>query len=128
MGLDVSHDAFSGAYSAFNRFRRMICEATGGHWCDNVSGFEYWFMGEGYGSDSHPGLFAFFSSSDCVGSFDPDTALAIANEMEALLPKLDNAPLDFGHIGRDGGYRKVAERYIAGCRLAHANNEPLEYT
>ena len=128
MGLDVSHDAFSGAYSAFNRFRKVLCEATGGHWCDEISGPEHWFVGEGYTRTSHPGLFAFFSSNDCEGSFDPDIALAIANEMEALLPKLDSIPQEIGgDIARAGGYRKVAERYIAGCRLAHANDEPLEY-
>jgi hypothetical protein len=30
MGLDCSHDAFHGAYSAFNSFRKFICKAIGG--------------------------------------------------------------------------------------------------
>jgi len=30
MGLDTTHDAFHGAYSAFNRFRQIVCRAIGG--------------------------------------------------------------------------------------------------
>ena len=42
MGLDVSHDAFHGAYSAFNRLRQFVCAATGGsfppHWIHGPTG------------------------------------------------------------------------------------------
>ena len=30
MGLDISHDAWHGAYSAFNRFRQKVAQAMGG--------------------------------------------------------------------------------------------------
>lgn len=32
MGLDVTHGAFSGAYSAFNNLRRFLLRSIGGSW------------------------------------------------------------------------------------------------
>lgn len=129
MGLDVSHDAFHGAYSAFNRFRQVVCEATGGEWPDTMAldGHGYWTFGNDYTNDSHPGLYAFFCHSDCDGEIVPELCAKIADEMEALLPALDAQGLGGGHIERVGGYGAVARRFIAGCREAHAANEALEF-
>lgn len=132
MGLDVSHDAFSGSYSAFNRFRQIIAKAWGGsyppHDDPKLDGDMVYFP-TGAGDDpKHAGLVAFMASNDCEGSFSPEMAGKIADEMEALLPKIKE--LDDGgggHIERDGGYYAVALKYIAGCRLAHKNGEELIY-
>lgn len=129
MGLDVSHDAFHGAYSAFHRFRKVACEATGGKWPDAMAtdGHGRWTFGEGYTNDTHPGLYEFFCHSDCDGEISPDVAFRIADEMESLLPAIDAQGSGAGHIERFGGYGGVARRFIAGCRAAHAANEPLHF-
>ena len=129
MGLDCSHDAFHGAYSAFDRFRRAVCEATGGKWPDTMAtdGHGYWTFGEGRTNDGNPGLYAFLCHSDCDGEIGPELCGKLAVEMEAILPALDAKGLGGGHIERFGGYGGVARRFIAGCRAAHAANEPLEF-
>ena len=126
MGLDVSHDAFSGAYSAFSRFRMAICLATGGA-IASKSPETRWTFGPGFSPETHPGLFEFLCHSDCDGQISTELAAACADEMEALLPILDEMRDAFGHIARDGGYGAVAKRWIAGCRLAAEKGEPLEF-
>ena len=125
MGLDISHDAFSGAYSAFNRFRKAVCEATGGHWSDEVSGHDYWHFGDGFSNKTNPGLYAFLASNDCEGEIAPELVAKLADEMEGLLPLLEKSGDGGGHLSRDGGIGAVARKLIAGCRVAAAANEAL---
>jgi hypothetical protein len=140
MGLDTTHDAFHGAYSAFQRFRQMVARAMGGSYPphDNPNltpGMWYWWAGADeddpgtYRQETHPGLYAFFMSDDCGGvSFDPETCRRIADELEALLPEIER--LDdggSGHIADQGGYAAVTRQYVAGCRRAADAGEPLEY-
>ncbi len=131
MGLDVSHDAFSGAYSAFSRFRQIVARAMGGSFPphsdrEKFPEAEMWYWGEGFSQRTHPGLFAFMVHSDCDGSIMPSTCGRLADELEALLPeieKLDNG--GGGHIQREGGYAAVTKRFIAGCRRANAERRRL---
>lgn len=145
MGLDTTHDAFSGAYSAFNRFRRVVAKAMGGSYpphdnplicadgdviVDPDNGrFYVPYKWEDF-QIKNPGLSAFLFSNDCEGEFSPETCKQMADELEALLPKIkeleDKNPAQ-GHLERDGGYVGVTKKYIAGCRLAHSLNETLEY-
>lgn len=149
MGLDCSHDAFSGAYSAFNRFRQTVARAMGGsfppHYVygpdnkpipdgeyslkrDTSKNEEAWYWGEGYGHETHPGLAEFMRHSDCDGEILPEMCAKVADELEALLPDIERvAPPDGGHIGRDGGYVAVTKRFIDGCRAAAAAGEPLTF-
>lgn len=148
MGLDCSHDAFHGAYSAFNRFRQAVSRAAGGsyppHYLYTASGEiavgangllvrdESMDEGRFYVADemtqqTHPGLWEFFAHSDCDGDITPDLCGKLADEMEALLPKLEAQGDGGGHIARDGGFGSVARRFIAGCRAAATSGEPLEF-
>ena len=50
MGLDTTHDAFHGAYSAFNSFRRFLLKSIGGSFPphedkDLLDSHWYWRMG-----------------------------------------------------------------------------------
>lgn len=142
MGLDVSFDAFHGAYSAFNRFRQAVAEAIGGSFPPTkpefiekmkAQGYDtfpptWWYWGDGYSKETHPGLYAFFMNSDCDGEIDPATAGKLADEMELLLPALDAMGEGAGHIMKRGGYGQVAREWIAGCRLAVGYNEPIEFS
>lgn len=150
MGLDCSHDAWHGAYSAFNRFRQKIAEAMGGSYPPHkdVSLAERdWYWGEGYSAGTHPGLMVLLSHSDCDGEISPEDCIKVANDLEALLPQI--AELDDGdvtggasftrkgddievnrhpgHIARAGGYVAVTEKFISGCRAANAADEALEF-
>lgn len=126
MGLDTTHNAFHGAYSAFRRFREAVCVSTGGSWDSENRCF---LVGDDFSSETHPGLFEFFGHSDCDGEISPEMCGKIVDEMTGLLPAIKNLTGDFegGHISRDGGLIAVTQRFIDGCREAAANNEPLKF-
>lgn len=136
MGLDCSHDAFSGAYSAFNRFRQAVCKAMGGsfpphetdrHEDGDVLEPDKWYWGTGFNEETHPGLFVFLAHSDCDGEISPEDCTKVANDLETLLPKVEALGSGGGHIERDGGYGAVCRRFIAGCREAAKDNEPIVF-
>lgn len=151
MGLDTTHDAFHGAYSAFNRFRQEICRAMGpessfpphykrdeqGRLIQDERGMlvrdplkdeELVYIDGEYSRETHPGLYEFLMHSDCDGEISPEMCAKVADDLEALLPKVEALKtVAAGHIAAAGGYVPVLERFIAGCRLAAANGEPLEF-
>lgn len=134
MGLDVSHGAFGGAYSAFDRFRRFVATAAGVSWPphdDPQLPRDRWIAPDGMTAETHPGLWLFFCASDCDGSFSPEEAGAMAKDLEALKPHakaaLDKMGEPGGHIAREGGFEAVLDRFIAGCRAAEAAGENLEF-
>ena len=132
MGLDVyiyeGTEAFRGAYSAFDRFRKVVVEATGGTWPDFPRDDDFWWhFGHGYTNETHPGLYEFLCHSDCDGYISPKIAGQLADEMEALLPEIDKAGNGGGHIDRDGGYGTVARKFIAGCRASKKHRQRLRF-
>lgn|SRR5574343_223131 len=143
MGLDCSHEAFHGAYSWFNRLRQCICRAVGPnssfppHWQYNEDGTlkkdhkglvmynhdldpDFYYIESGY-QDTHPGLKEFLSHSDCDGEISPEMCLLVANDLEELLPAIE----ELGWVDMD--YLEYTRRFIIGCRLAHKNGEPLTF-
>jgi hypothetical protein len=135
MGLDTTHDAFHGAYSAFNNLRRFLLKSIGGSFPPHEDksfkdGFWYWGDGSEYSSETHKGLLEFFSHSDCDGEILPEMCKIVADELEGILPHVEQLAKTeevFGHLLRDGGYVEVTKRFIEGCRLAHKRSEPLEF-
>jgi hypothetical protein len=147
MGLDTTHDAFHGAYSAFNRFRQMVCFVLGGSFPPHYQYNEdFTFKPEvdgllprrtdldenaiyfGVDLDEGSGLYEFLCHSDCDGEISPEKCVKVADELEALLPKIeaiDNGGV--GHIAARGGYAGVTRKFIAGCREAAAAGEPLGF-
>lgn len=148
MGLDCSHDAFSGAYSAFNRLRQFVCAATGGsfppHWVHGPNGEilkdqrgmtrmhdlpnDCFQCGEGYERNKWPGLYEFLSHSDCDGEINPSMCAMVADDLDRLLPAMEAMRWEsVGHIARDGGFLQVVCKFVAGCRAAAAANESLKF-
>lgn len=149
MGLDCSHDAFHGAYSAFNRLRQVVAQSIKGsygpHYLyhfrgepakDKQSWFirdesldeNHWYWGPGYSKETNPGLYEFFCHSDCDGEISPEMCVTVADELEAILPKIE--AIDdggAGHIAARGGYTEVVRKFIAGCREAASAGEPLDF-
>lgn len=133
MGLDVSHDAFSGAYSSFNRFRQFVMRSIGGsfppHEDKSLDG-GLWYWGEGYTHEANEGLYEFFMHSDCDGIIEPKMCRKIANELEAILPRIEELAKteeSRGHILRDGGYVEVTKKFIAGCKIAAKRRQKLKF-
>jgi hypothetical protein len=147
MGLDISHDAFSGAYSAFNRLRAEVCRAIGGSWpphfkygvdgrailngdgmptTDESLDPESWYCDEEYTREAWPGLYEFLCHSDCDGEIEPDMCVKVADDLERIIPLVEAlGSTAFGHIEAQGGYVEVLRKLVVGCRLAAEQNEPL---
>ena len=144
MGLDTSHNAFHGAYSAFNTFRQAVCRATGGsfppHWL--VKNNEYVQKDSGrleydpnldgdlvyFGSnvEEGDGLYLFLTHSDCDGEFTPEECTKVADALEQWLPEIEKQTIaNVGHIEARGGIGEVTRLFIRGCREAADNDEPL---
>lgn len=138
MGLDCSHNAWHGAYSAFNRWRDEVARVAGLplsgepglmstqhlyiNWDaitdDNIYG--QWEM-----TPEDP-LIVLIAHSDCEGSIYPEQAGPLADRLEEILPKLSERDSS-GHIERNGGMVNVTQRFIAGLRAAVAKGEELGF-
>lgn len=133
MGLSVSHGAFEGGYSAFNRFRAIIAMAMGGSWPphkDKTLNEDEWYYDETrFSKKTHPGLFELMCHSDCDGYITYGKCKKVADDLEALLPVIEqiqkHIELDNKHIENQGGYIAVTKRFIEGCRLAYTNKDKL---
>jgi len=149
MGLNCSHDAFDGAYSAFNRLRQAVCFVAGGsyppHYTYKENGDllkdhnddpimktqfrgDWFYLSDKMDQLTHPGLWEFCSHSDCDGSISPGMCKKVADELEALLPAMRELKwVTGGHLDRYNGYAGSLERFIAGCRLAHRSRQSLKF-
>lgn len=128
MGLNCSHGAFDGAYSAFNRFRQEVAKALGCKYPphdDKSLDQDMWYTADGMTREKNPGVYEFFCHSDCDGEIDPEMCKKVADE---LSPALDLMPEESGgHIARNGGYKAVLQKFIDGCMQAHEAGESLEF-
>jgi hypothetical protein len=147
MGLDISHDAWHGAYSAFHRWRSKIAEVNGIP-LELMDGFYYKHytiksilehQTLGYGTETllhidsllpiywdilKPDvLHILLIHSDCDGTIEVEHLEGIANRLEETLPLLPEQD-DNGHIGN---WREKTQKFIDGCRLALSQNEPLRF-
>lgn len=152
MGLDISHDAWHGAYSAFHRWRQEIAKVAGLPPLELMEGFYH-------KGDSHDpmamlnyrypngdeldvytlreifkklpikwdclkpmALHELLYHSDCDGYINPGACKKIADELEVLLDKLEGD--GGGHIGN---YRAKTEQFIKGLREAHSKKQKLMF-
>ena len=98
MGLTISHNAFSGSYGTFHRFRLAVLDAAGGSIPPRHEA---------------PGLAEFLEHEDDRGKISPKKALKMAEELSDL-------KVEYGMAG-------YLRAFIAGCRRAHADGEPLVF-
>ena len=126
MGLDCSHGAWSGQYSAFNRLRRAIANALGGSWPpheDDSLDEDTWFIDDKWNEEEHKGIFLFMNHSDCDGEFTPDECRLVARDLtEHVAPLLEE-------LGEEQhfSYKRAVERFAAGCLDAANKGERLEF-
>jgi hypothetical protein len=139
MGLDTTHGAFHGAYSAFNRLRQAVCRAAGGSFpphdlpddfpphrleCETTKR-DWFYLPDEVTREAWPGLYAFLSHEDCDGVLTPLQCAQVAGDLEKLLPALEGFPPAGGHLS--DGYAAVTRRFVEGCRLAASRGETLEF-
>lgn len=147
MGLDASHDAWHGAYSAFSRWRDTLARAAGYEVCRLVEhedlpgkyGRETVLIDWGhiveknyYGewdhipcSSSGPDpLLLLIAHSDCEGMLEPEHCALLADRLAELLPSIPEELDGGGHVGN---VRTTTERFIVGCRAAAAAGERLDF-
>lgn len=117
MGLDTSHNCWSGPYSSFNAWRRAICKAADFPWLESVRS-EAVLIGE-WDTEPEDILSVLMEHQDCEGRIYPKHCWALADRLEALLPKLS----DQGHHSP----RSQTLRFIDGLRMAAKANEPVEF-
>lgn len=137
MGLDTTHNAFHGSYSAFCIFRKAVAAAAGGSYpphdpsLKDASGNPlrddlWYFDNDITTTEKSPGLAAFLNHSDCDGFLTPNECKMIADEIEVLLPKIDEQDY-MGHALGKGWISTIARRWIAGCRLAARKRQKLHF-
>ena len=146
MGLDISHGAWHGAYSAFMRWREMIAEIIqipplelmegffekGGYRdpisdfaknCPNLAEVIYRSLPIKWECLRPDPLYVLLHHSDCDGEISPEDCAAIADRLEEILPKFPTGE-GGGHIGN---WRDKTSTFIDGCRAAAKANEPLDF-
>lgn len=132
MGLDTTHDCWSGGYSSFNIWRDKLAE---------VAGYEM-IVDEGKPAPKidweviTPGnlngdwerapedpLLILIAHYDCQGFIRAEYTKPLADRMAQLLPLLpdDEGP---GHIGY---WKEKTQRFIEGLLSAHEANEDVEF-
>jgi hypothetical protein len=142
MGLDVSHDAWRGAYSAFSRWRNKLAEVSGYtfHAVEHreVVDLDWGAIRELLGPrldgkwprlpmrpDGVPDpLIVLLAHSDCGGEIQLDMLVPLVECLIGLVPKLGDED-GGGHIG---SYRETTLRFIVGCLRAAAAGEPLRFS
>ena len=135
MGLNCSHGAFDGAYSAFDRFRRAVVEVFGGSWPPHRPPYEHLSPGDWYYPDDidpslKEGLKLFAQHSDCDGEFTPDECVKVARMMrEAARLMREKEDIETqGHLKALGILMSdVCDRFAAGCEKAANAGECMEF-
>jgi len=152
MGLDTSHGAWHGAYSAFMTWREKISEVAGYPPLRLMEGFydtnstnpfsllEYTYPNGDeldmyqireikkqlpikWNNFKNTPLLYLLTHSDCDGSLTYGQCKGIADELEKLLPLLPDEDAG-GHIGN---WRAKTQTFIDGCRLAYSKKEKLKF-
>lgn len=133
MGLDVTHDCWSGPYSQFMRWRcwlnHFIMKDRG--LAGDKAALQISYMGatkeaierawnEGHYNDQSVPINVLMAHSDCDGDIPAKMCGLLADALEALMP----------HMPQRGIYdeqRPATERFINGLRKAVGANEDVQF-
>lgn len=155
MGLDCSHNAWHGAYSAFMRWRQKIAEVAGLPPLEFMDGFYVPLNGSGatlyhgistnasaYGTDSRPFLAHIDDrlpiSWDCLkpsalhellyhSDCDGEIAADHCGPIADELEALIPLLPDDEDGGHIGNWREKTQQFVDGLRAAAAAGEPLDF-
>lgn len=121
MGLDIDR-CWHGAYSAFMRFREVVCQCAG---LGDIHKREHFVEGGlPWPDEKDSPIVILLDHSDCDGEIKWKDAKPLADALEQLLPSLRNAGDGGGHIGY---YEEKAKEFIEGLRWHHENKKNVEF-
>lgn len=117
MGLDTSHDAFHGPYSAFMQLRIWIADKCG---IDLIKM-------EGFGGEApiswdtvNDDISILLYHSDCDGDISPQDCGKLAARLKTLLASCEPEGGPYSQYHR-------AVQFMKGCMAAHAAGEVLDF-
>lgn len=142
MGLDVSHDCWSGPYSTFTRFRAKLAEAGGydviwppalardmdhrlkyplilldwGHVTEEQLNGEW-------GATPRDPLLVLLVHRDTDGIIQPQQCHPLAHRISEVMPNLPDEELS----GRMGTYKRAAARWVGGLLTAGVRWETVTF-
>lgn len=129
MGLDTSHDCWSGSYSAFDRWRNALAKVAkiplalmDGHYDGALPDSHEVHLPISWDSLRPDPLHVLLNHSDCAGSLLAVDCPLIADRLEELLPSLAELDKD-----PPGWFVKATKRFINGLRAAAAAGEDVEF-
>jgi len=126
VGLDVTHDCWHGAYSAFNRFREEVWDLAypnhKGKWSDDAFMEREWREFTRYKPATEPLDYLLFHS-DCEDDLKRYMLIPLAERLEAIAPFLSTEGV--GHMAH--GAQAKALQFAKGLREAHAAKETVEF-
>lgn len=138
MGLLVSHGAFRGSYSAFNRLRQFVCAVLGGSFPPHAASqihldLNMWYLDDWVSRRGWAGLWHFLQHSDCDGHLTTRQLRLVIRDLNRVLDRAtrDGNPPGFDDSDswamRAGGYAAQLRQFIAGCTAAVAAHQPLRF-
>ena len=133
MGLDVSHEAWHGAYSSFHRFRMAIAKVIGLD-LESMQGYHRYVNGvhcecakKPYGVSwdllKHDAIFCLLNHSDCEGSIPWELLADLAKRLDDIAPLLAADASD----PESAKWSERASQFANGCRKAIEAHESLEF-
>ncbi len=122
MGLDTTHNAWHGAYSAYYRWRINLLEQTGKF--DLSDRGRFWYIGTDEEWPEYRPLAYLIEHSDCDGTIPLEMQIPLAECLERQIAVYPDADW-FGHIG--GSWHAKTQQFVDGLRLAHSLGEEVEY-
>jgi hypothetical protein len=141
MGLDITHDCWHGAYSAFMAWRRKLAEVAELPPLDLMEGFypgtmdilrdvdppvrDRWekSLPIKWASLRRDVLYVLLYHSDYDGDISPELCGPLADRLEELIPLLPDEIVS-GHIGH---WRVKTQKFVDGLRLAASRGEAIEF-
>lgn len=140
MGLDISHDCWSGAYSGFSRLRDKLASVAGYEFIEDVARGGRAMIALDYGAwpeanyydppmipyrtdGTQDPLLLLLLHADTEGRIRAEHVKALADRLTELLPDIDGD----GH-GHVGDYREATQQFINGLRLAELRNEDVIFS
>lgn len=124
MGLDTTHDCWSGSYISFHSFREALAEAAGLPRLVTIEGFASRPRWRWEDLPEDP-IIALLNHSDCEGELPVEVLIPLADRLDELAEVLDAAQ----RADEDsfGGWGPSAPRFAEGCRRAAAEGVPVEF-
>lgn len=118
MGLDTTHDCWTGSYSSFGSFRRALAEAVGID-LQEMQGFGG--TKEWPSTESEP-LVYLLNHSDCDGQIAVDALLPLSARLRVVADKLPSPDFPWTPCAKES-----ALRFAAGCELAASKKQPVKF-